>query len=70
MNEKQDRPFQRQPPGNDGDVFRQTHGKQHLRPEHSTVTHLYPLLQSCTHTTIHMLQHVVNNLQQMPDIKM
>lgn len=36
-------PFQRQAPGNHRHTLRETHGKQHLRSEHSRVSHLHPL---------------------------
>ena len=37
--------FQRQSPGNDAHVLRQTHGRQHLRLEHARVSNLRPLLE-------------------------
>lgn len=40
------RPLQTQTPAVDPHVRRQTHGLQHLRPEHAAVAYLYPLVQS------------------------
>lgn len=44
-------PLQRQTPGDDGHVLRQTHGQQHLRSEDPRVAHLHPLLQPCVDET-------------------
>lgn len=40
-------PFQRESPGDNRHVLRETHGKQHLWPENPRVPHFHPLLQPC-----------------------